>query len=259
MMKIEGTVSNGSESVPAYISVIDVLTQKRYFSGCPDPDGSYFFYLKEGSVYEVAFDPEQSQKTFLVKSYDLTGDKIAQREKLDVVLKTPQPGDEFQLEGVAFTPQSSTITPASEDVLKRVIRLMKANPGLGFEIQVLLNGYRESEVRSDPDLTEQYTVIDSVAHYELITHDTVRLTEERVDKDSLLSLIIRDSVLTYSQRERIIYHNDRTIPQSESIVDYLIQNGVTAHQVPIMVNAIEMPGEPRTTVRIRVFSLKDRQ
>ncbi len=254
LMKVEGTVSGGQ----GYISVKDALTNKRVYSGRPAPDGSYFFYLKEGSVYEVAFDPEQSLKTFLVKSFDLTGEKIAQREKLDAVLKVPEPGDDLLLDGVGFAPNSAHISAESTDYLKRLTRLVKANPNLGFEIQVLFQGYRESEDNIDPDLTEQYIIEEPVDQYEVVTYDSLVFDESRISTDSVTVNLEADTIQTSSYRERIIYHNDRTKKQSEEITNHLISNGVPAHQLTTMVNAIPGSDEARTTVRLRVFRLADR-
>ncbi len=247
MMKVEGTV----KGAPAYISVRDIQSGKRVYSGRPAADGAYFFYLKEGSVYEVAFDPEDGQRTFLLKSYDLTGDKIAQRERVDVVIKTPDAGDELDLSGVAFEPYSSRLATVSQELLKRVARMIKANPNLGFEVQVLMAGYRESEANADPDLTENFVVVDSVDQYDVVTADSVTIVEE---PDSVSTA---DEAESRSRKavERVIYHNDRTQKQSEEIANYLIANGVAASQLTTMVNAIPSE-EPALTVRLRVYRLK---
>lgn len=254
LMKVEGTVSGG----PGYISVTDVLHNKRVFSARPGPDGSYFFYLKEGSVYEVAFDPEQSQKTFLVKSFDLTGDKIAQREKLDVVLKAPEPGDELLMDGIEFDPHSAQVSAGSAEYLKRLARLIKANSNLGFKVQVLFQGYREADEKTDPDLTEQYIIEEPVEQYELVAHDSLIFEETRVSADSARANQEPDTIQAPAIRERIIYHNDRTKQQSEEIVNQLISNGVSSDQLTTMVNAIPGGEEAHTTVRLRVLRKGDR-
>src|SRR5688572_2989641 len=144
MMKIEGTVTDENNApLSSYITITDLQTNKRVYSGRPASDGSYFVYIREGSKYEMAFDAEQSKIGSFTKYFDLTIEKIPQREKVNVVLKQPDPGDEFMLEGVKLKPSTSELEASSEASLKKFVRLMKANPQLNFEIQVLLNGYEE--------------------------------------------------------------------------------------------------------------------
>ena len=148
MMKVEGKITdeNGAAS-PAYITIIDLVNSKRVHSARPAVDGSFFLYIREGSKYEMSVDPEQSKISYFARQFDLTGDKIPQREKINVVLKQPVPGDELLLEGIQFIPFTSQLEPTSENELKRLVRLIKANPQLNFEIQVMLTGYEEDSVQ----------------------------------------------------------------------------------------------------------------
>ncbi len=96
MMKVEGKITdeNGA-AIPAYITIMDLVNSKRVHSARPAADGSYFLYLREGSKYEMSVDPEQSKISYFARQFDLTADKIPQREKINVVLKQPVPGDEL--------------------------------------------------------------------------------------------------------------------------------------------------------------------
>ncbi len=235
LTKVTGTVHDrDGSSVPVYISAVDVFSGKRIRSLRPDADGSFFFYLPEGSTYEVAFDPEKSEHLFHTMLLDVTGEKIKQIEKVDVVIGPPAAGDEIKLDILAFQPYSDQIDPGTTQELKRLSRLAKANPHLGFEIQVLLEGYRESSERSDPDLSEVIEL-----------SDTLHLTDST-------GAVVSDSV-TYST----IYHNDRTLAKARAITGFLIGEGVNAEQLTMMVNAIENDEvTPVTTIKAKIYNLR---
>ena len=98
------------------------------------------------------------------------------------------------------------LEPTSENELKRLVRLIKANPQLNFEIQVMLNGYEEDSVRSSDDLTE--VLVDSIK-------------TQIDDIDSLGQLYKRDTIVS-----RTLYHNNRTQLQANSIVEYIAKSGI---------------------------------
>jgi hypothetical protein len=237
MTKVEGTVldQNGS-SVASYITITDLNTGKRVHSARPATDGSYFLYLREGSKYEFSVDAEQSKFTYFTRVFDLTSDKIPQRERINVVLKQPEDGDTLMLEGIAFKEASAELEPVSENELKKLVRVMKANGDLNFEIQVMLTGYEKDSIRSSPDFTE--VLIDS-------------LHKQIDDIDSLGQLYKRDTIVV-----RTTYHNDRTQLQAKAIVDYLIRSGVNADRLKILTNAIPavLPENRKLTVAARARS-----
>jgi hypothetical protein len=238
MMRIEGKVSDPAGIViPAYLSANDMTTQKRFYSGRPAADGSFTFYLREGTKYEFSIDPEQSNITFFSKMFDLTPDRIPQSEKVSATIKPLTAGDELASELIKFQPYSSEVDlSTSTGELKRLSRLIKANPDQKFEIQVLLTGYAEDSVRSNPDLTE--TLIDSVV-YEF--HGT----------DSLGQPFTEDSLAV-----KTLYHNNRTTKQAEAIVQSLIGLGVSADKLSSFGNAIPATAPDNRKLVIRIVSRK---
>lgn len=234
MMKVEGKITDENNiALPSYITITDLSNGRRVFSGRPASDGSYYVYIREGSKYEMSIDPEQSKVGYFSRQFDLTTDKIAQRERINVVLKQPAPDDEWSLEGVQFKPPTSELDPSSESEMKRLVRLVKANPQLNFEIQVMLNGYEEDSVQSSPDLTE--VLIDSI-------HTQVD------DIDSLGQLYKRDTLML-----KTLYHNNRTELQAKTIVDYLVRSGVNADSLKTLTNAIPavLPENKKLTIRVK--------
>jgi hypothetical protein len=235
MMKIDGKVSDPSGApTPAYISIMDLKSNKRIYNGRPTSTGTFLVYLMEGSEYEISIDPEQSNFTYYAQQFDLTTDKIPQSEKVNAILKPVAAGDELSLSAVKFAPNASHIDPVSYEDLKRLARVIKANPQLKFEIQVMLKGYEEDDVKSSPDLTE-------------ILYDSIINEVEVID--SLGHVQTRDSVELIAT-----YHNDRTMKQGQALIDYLIGQGAAARQLVLFRNAIDAlrPEDKKITVNARV-------
>jgi hypothetical protein len=216
VMKVEGMIVDAAgAATPAYVSVTDVRSGKRVFNGRPEKDGSFFAYLTEGSVYELSVDHEQGNYTYYAKQYDLTGDMIPMTDKFTATLKPLADGDELNLDALRFKKYGTQLEDASAE-LRRLSRLIK-NSDLNFEIQVLLAGYLEDSVNSDPDLTEIIT-------------DTVIYTRE--DIDSLGQLFTEDSIaLEYT------FHNNRTQKQAEEVINQLVAQGVDRARLSFLVNA----------------------
>lgn len=219
MMKIDGKVTDASGApTPAYISVMDLKLNKRVYNGRPNANGSFLVYLMEGSRYELAIDPEHGNINYFAKQYDLTTDKIPQVEKVNAVLKPVEENDEVMLAGVLFKNNSSELDPVSFDDLKRFARLVKGNPQVKFEIQVLQNDYTEDTIQSNIDLTE-------------ITYDSMAIQIDEID--SLGQLYKKDTI-----KVRTTFHNNRTQQQGERIINYLKTQGVDANSLTYFGNAI---------------------
>lgn len=239
MMKIEGKVADQEGGMlPAYVSLTDIQSGKRIYNGRPDSDGTFLLYAMEGSRYELSIDPEHANNSYYAKIFDLTTDKVPQVEKVNAVLKPLMPDDELVLEGISFKENATEMDmESSERELKRFVRMVTNNPGLKFEIQVLLEGYREDSLQSDPDLTE-------------VLYDSVH--SMYVDIDTLGQLYERDTVTVQAT-----YHNDRTPQQSQAIIDYLIAHGADAGNLAGFAQAIPatLPDNKRTVIKVRIIKM----
>lgn len=236
MMKIDGRVTGpDGKPVSSYLSLVDTETGERVYNGRPNSDGTFLIYAREGSRYEFAIDPEHGNMTFYSKAMDLTGESIPQVEKVRAVLKTLAPGDEFDLSGISFREYSGELDVThSARALQRLARMVTENPSMKFEIEVTLEGYQEDSLQSNPDLTETRT-------------DTVQW--KYVDIDTLGQLFERDTASV-----KVMYHNDRTMQQAQSIVQYLISKGAREENVSGFSNAVPAltPGERKTSIRAKV-------
>lgn len=236
MTKLTGTVKDADGNpARAYISVIDTKSGDRYYSGRPEGDGSFFVYLREGGIYEVAVDPENDRHTFHLQTIDLSTGDIPQVQRLAATIKPLEEGDVLDLTMFSFAPFSSDVVyEGSPSEWKRFMRMINANADLTLEVQVLMDGYRQDSIRSDPDLTE--VRIDS----------TVYIYDEI---DSLGQLFQKDTVIVSTT-----WHNDRTWEQAEAIAIWLAGQGIDQDRLTFFANAIPatIPGEKKVTIRAQV-------
>lgn len=232
VMKVEGFIKDPEgKPTPAYISVFDLFNNKRILSSRPESDGSYFFYLLEGNAYELSVDHEQGSYTFFSKQFDLMHNETLRNEKLNITLKPIVAGDEVLLEGLHFTPHTTTLDTHADSELRRASRLMKST-SLNFELQVLLSGYLEDSVQSSPDLTE-------------LIVDSTNVVLQKVD--SLGQLTTQDSLVVKNR-----YHNDRTQKEAEVIVEKLVALGIDRNRIAVFVNAKQedIVENRKTTIKI---------
>lgn len=217
VMRVDGIVKDQSGgSTAAYVSVTDVKSNKRIFNGRPNADGSFLFYITEGSVYELSVDPEESTYTYFSKMYDLTTNTQLRNDKVSIVLKPLVAGDELELDGIRFKPYGNALDNASNE-LRRLSRLIKGSHQMNFEIQVLLSGYAEDSIQSNADLTEHES-------------DSTNVSIEVID--SLGQLTTRDSLIV-----KDLYHNDRTQKQANEIIEQLVALGVDRKTLSVFVDA----------------------
>ena len=239
MMKIEGRVTDTEgKPVAAYISLVDSGTGQRIYNGRPNGDGTFLVYAMEGNRYELAIDPEHGDKTYFSKILDLTREPIPQVEKVNAVLKPFAAGEELILDGISFRENTSEIDlQNSERALQRLARIVSSNPGLKFEVEVLLEGYEQDTLQSNPDLTEMFT-------------DTVYW--KYIDIDTLGQLFERDTASL-----KLVYHNDRTQQQAQAIIDYLLSKGAREENVVGLANAIPaaVPQNKKTLIKVRIISM----
>ncbi len=238
VMKVEGFVKDTEgKPTPAYLSVFDLYNKKRVLSAKPEKDGSFSFYLIEGSAYEVSIDHELGTYTYFSKEYDLMHNEVLRNDKVNVTLKVIAPGDELMLPGLRFIPHTLELDNNAESELRRLTRLMKNTP-FDFELQVLLQGYLEDSVQTSPDLTE-------------IIVDSTNVVLQKVDSVGQLST--QDSLVVKTR-----YHNDRTQKEANAIIDKLAASGIDPRRLTMFVNARQEDSiENRKTV-IKIVVRKQR-
>lgn len=277
-LKIDGLVTGLDNLSSPYIAVFDLKNQKRIFNGRPQKNGAFTIFLKEGTIYDLAVEPERETFTFYSKRYDLTADPIPQLDKVDVSIKPISIGTEIDL-AVDFEKYSARTTPYSLHELRRVARMIKGNPDFKFQIDVVLQGYQQDAVQSSPDLTE--VIIDTL-HFKVEKQipDTTKLDALLVELNKIDSLenISSDSVQAdvnarrRSQLDSIrstafiimqidsmaikrTFHNDRTTAQALEIIAQLTKEGASSANLGYYCKAIPEPiaEKRKTLVRLKVI------
>jgi hypothetical protein len=227
LMKVDGKVV-GTNASTAYISVLDLNTGKVILNIRPAADGTFAFYLKEGSRYEVSIDPEAANLSYYSKAFDLTSN-VPQGEKITAELKAPQAGDTLNLDMVSFKQNSSVLDlPLSAGQLKKLVRLMEGNPGKKFEINVEMEGYEEDSLQSAIDLSE-------------VRYDTIAMQYEKTDSLGQAYMADTTQVIT-------IFHNDRTDAQARTILEYFVSARIDRSRLSYVTEAF--PAEEK---KVKVF------
>jgi len=233
-MKVEGMASPPT----AYVSVFNKKDQSKVFNGRPSATGSFLLYLNEGNKYDLSIEPEQDNYTFYSKEFDLSGDKFPQIEKVAATLKPVSVGDEIELAGISFKPNSFELTTSSNQELRRLVRMIKGNLTLSFNLDITLFGYRQDSIQLDEDLTEEYA-------------DTLRIPVQYTVNDTIsnaTSIVTRDSLVV-----KKMFHNDRTPHQSLEVVNYLVSQGVPAKNLTVSHHAITaLPENRKLLIKINV-------
>lgn len=215
ILRVDGKLLD--PAIPAYVSVTNLSSGQRIYNGRPLADGSFTTFLVEGSKYEVSIEPENSSYTFSSRFFDLSKGVTRPFERYTTQLQQIAANDEIILSAITFKPFTSEVEPTSQNELRRLSRLLKNNPTMKAEIQVLLQGYVQDSIQSNPDLTE--ITVDSVEYY-------------IEDIDSLGQKIQRDTVVAETT-----FHNNRTSKQAEAIVKQLISQGCEPGALMTFVNA----------------------
>lgn len=232
LMKVEGVVAvSGGSPTSAYISAVDLSNGKRVYNGKANADGSFFFYLKEGSKYQVSIDPEKDSYTYFQKTFDLTKENFPQSEKLSAVLKPLTAGDEISI-NPAFEENTLTLAEGVKYEFGKIARVINGNPQFNFKLNIVLDGYLEDSLQAAPDLTE-------------VRYDTV--VYEYVGIDSLGQTYTEDSLAVEQ-----IYHNDRTEQQAQVIIQQLKQAGVKADKLTYQVTRLPATA-PERKVLVKVI------
>jgi hypothetical protein len=230
VMKVMCTVEGAKDPTMTSFTIFNKKDQSKIVSGKFEKDASFIAYLKEGSAYHLFIDPEQPNSKYVSRTFDLTGDKFKIIERVNANLKPPVAEDEIVLEGISFKPGTAVLDGFSSEELRRLVRLLKANPGRSFSLLVTLEGYEKDSLRSNPDLTE-------------IVSDTTRFpVTYKIDSATRGT---RDSLVV-----KTTYHNDRTSQQARVIAEYLTNSGIPENRLALSGKALPEPVPENRKTRV---------
>ncbi len=277
-LKIEGSITGLENLSSPYIAVFDLKNQNRVFNGRPEKNGAFTLFLKEGTIYDLAIEPEKETFTFYSKKYDLTTNPIPQLDRVEASIVPISIGTQMDL-AIAFEPYATATTSYSAQELKRVARMVKGNPDFKFQLDVVLHGYQQDSVQSSPDLTE--VIVDTLRfNVEKQIPDTVKLDSllaelnkidslENINSDSIQASVyalrrsqldsVRNTAFITIQIDSIAikrtFHNDRTATQAGEIIAQLTKEGISSANINYTTNALKEPivENRKTVVRLKVI------
>lgn len=233
VMRIRGQVThNGSPVTEASLVVFDVEKRSRLYKYDVNAGGEFSFVLPEGSSYDVAVASSDPSLTYFSKSYLLHTIGRRDKESLNIALSKLGPGIMLS-SALHFDPHSAGLDNASDYEIRRLARLLTAQPGLQLGMEIIQPVYREDSIKSSPDLTEAridtlWTPPADSLLADPRENDTLRLAG--MDTDSVYFMSQTDSIqITYPASYLTIlttYHNDRTAEQAAGILRALHEKGV---------------------------------
>ena len=207
MVMLQGEVVDKSSGTPldAYIQIYDANTKEQLQAyRTSTTSGDFSFYMTEGRLYDFSIMAMDQKHTFYSELFELEDMTSSSRQKLKVELEPLQSGIEFPLQAIRFE-QDTLLTLASEIELKRLIKLLKRNPGLQLEI-----GTHRAEVPAD-------------------TTDVVALGSLQTTAPEFPEMDLETDTDSLELEEVIV--PDVTELQAEVIVTWLVTRGVPNHLV----------------------------
>ena len=174
-ISVSGVVkgSDGKTINAVKINVTDNVSGKllnTYYSN--DVSGAYYFVVKMGQNYNVSFEAEG----YLFQSINVNIPKKPQFSEIkkDVVLEKIKVGVKMTLNNIFFDSGKSTLRKESNVELDKVIKLMKQNPEIKFEI----SGHTDSKGDDKQNLVLSQARAKAVVDY---------LVKKGVDKKRLIA------------------------------------------------------------------------
>ncbi len=251
VIDIRGTIvdKNTKEPIPAFFRVHDVPLRDRFWYSNPNPDGTFFAVLPEGTVYDLAIEPSDASYMYYSKLYPLEELRFSLAENLEVELEKVAAGKEYFSSGVGFKPEGGSISEHSVYELRRMARMIRSNQDKQFEIRVHLLDYRENEVPRQPDMTMvvfDTLYIEQPDTFELVypSKDSLEVADSAETVSDANSLDLHDSPMivepdtVFIKREPLMeihptFHNDHTLEEAGALRTSLVQVGIPEEIISI--------------------------
>ncbi len=219
VLQVVGHAVDGNTSLPlsATAKVYIPDTRKRIIFKKTDTKGDYNFGLIEGEVYDFSLEPEDASFYTFSKLYDLSTMKNSTRDELKVKFNKKEPGIKNELGAIAYQPETSELSDASVYELRRLTRLIKANPAEQFVFSVELYDFRSDSIAAN-ELTE-------------VRRDTLQWEEETAVLDSLTNEPTDSVQIQHFTKVTTTYDNNKTEKQAQALLDYLVSKGIPEEQL----------------------------
>lgn len=227
--------------------------------------------LPEGASYDVAYNELRLSKMYHTEIIDATDLVAPRREIANVVLKDFKEGLTSRLQGVKFEPFTAVVSDNSALEISRLARVMNQHPELSVEIGTYQSAYLEEQEKISEDLSE--TRIDTTFAFEpsirIDTLDNAQLDEMIRQINTELSETLADTTITTIYLARMasidsvevqklvpVYHNDRTLKQSEAVKESLMSKGVAESRIKAVGYRDQEPPVPMKESEERLVVVK---
>ncbi len=224
--------------IKAFIQVYDAISQKRVIYSRTKEDGSFSIVFPVGTAYDFSIQSLEKGYQYDSKLYFKDSLNASDKQKQTIRLSKITDGMTSVNNGIYFDDKSTELAAISKLELKRIVKILKDNPGFNLEIGIHSDKILQDSIRSNDDLTEVRvdTVYDYSSSFEVASTDNdttyppIEDIPDNVDLDSLNNSIPHQPV----GRLMYTYHNDRTKGQAENLRLYLSERGVPDHRVNVV-------------------------
>ena len=134
ILRITGMV-NSTEGGGGTMKVYDINTKERKVFETLDDGDNFDFLLKEGHVYDVSFETNNSKIPAISEIFDLTEIKYSRKKKWTVNPQILNTGDSIALKPIHFDTLSLSIADQSFYALRRLLRFLDRNQG-EYEVNI---------------------------------------------------------------------------------------------------------------------------
>jgi hypothetical protein len=130
--------------------------------GLQGQNNRFTFLLPEGAQYNLTAFPQNSGLTYHEQIVNLEAMTSSRKEQLDLQLSTLQPGTAIPLHSIRFHRQGDSLLAQSEPGIRRILGLMKRNPGIKLQIAAFVDTVHIDSVAS---ANADMLVVDTIYHY----------------------------------------------------------------------------------------------
>ena len=230
------------DPVKAFIQVYDTERKTRIlYTRTDEASGKFYTVFPVGRAYD--FSIQSLDKKYLYSAKLYFADSMASSVRENPVFRLQEVRDGLTTidHNIRFKPRSAELDEASQFEVKRIMKVLKDNPGLNIEIGIHTDRVITDSIQSNEDLTEvRADTIYVFEEYDTLLADNsgntnpegrvdLEYPDKDIDLDSLNNSIPRPAI----QEIKYTYHNDRTVRQAETLLNHFLQQGVPEGRIRV--------------------------
>jgi OmpA-OmpF porin, OOP family len=194
VLLVQGSVKNSADLViPSRVFINSIKDNKRSMNTISST-GNYAAFMRMGDKYDFAVTAGEKGYSYYSDFFDLDTLKKYKMMNLDIKLQPLKINTVFPAKNISFENNTEELSTVSVYELERIMRLLKENPTLVIELGVYTSKIMKDTISHD-DLSEVFT--------------------DNSDTSNI----------------KTVWHNDKTQKQSDALVSYLSQKGISIDRV----------------------------